>query len=126
MISQTPEQLMLYNARLKLQRDEVARILQARLKGEEIGEARGLLIGRIILLQELLGQQLSTAEQFSDCDQAQLNEMADQLQQQLRSRISRISRFHPLHRTMNRKKQFNRGVECIIWADQLQSVAASE
>jgi predicted transposase/invertase (TIGR01784 family) len=92
MISQTPEQLMLYNARLKLQRDEVARILQARLEGEEIGEARGeargLLIGRIILLQELLGQQLSTAEQFSDCDQAQLNEMADQLQQQLRSRIS--------------------------------------
>ena len=58
MISQSPEQLMLYNARLKLQRDEVARILRARLEGEEIGEARGeargkacgLLMGRIILL----------------------------------------------------------------------------
>ena len=90
MISQSPEQLMLYNARLKLQRDEVARILRARLEGEEIGEARGeargLLIGRIILLQELLGLPLSTAEQFSGCDESQLHEMADKLQQQLRSR----------------------------------------
>ena len=90
MISQSPEQLMLYNARLKLQRDEVARILQARLEGEEIGEARGeargLLIGRVILLQELLGLQVSTAEQFAGSDEAQLNDMAEQLQQQLRSR----------------------------------------
>jgi predicted transposase/invertase (TIGR01784 family) len=92
MISQSPEQLMLYNARLKLQRDEVARILRARLEGEEIGEARGkacgLLIGRIILLQELLDLPLSTAEQFAGSDEAQLNEMAEQLQQQLRSRSS--------------------------------------
>lgn len=49
MISQTPEQLMLYNARLKFQRDEVAKIRKAeedgRLEGfregEMIGEARG-------------------------------------------------------------------------------------
>ncbi len=42
--------MMLYNVRLKFQRDEVARILHARLEGhqegrregEEIGEARGL------------------------------------------------------------------------------------
>ena len=86
----SPEQLMLYNARLKLRRDEVARILRARLEGEEIGEASGkacgLLMGRIILLQELLGLPLSTAEQFAGSDEAQLNDPAEQLQQQLRSR----------------------------------------
>ena len=92
MISQTPEQLMLYNARLKFQRDEVARILQARLEGreegrqegEEIGEARG----RIVILQELLGQRVWTAEEFAKCAAAQLNALADQLQQQLRARNS--------------------------------------
>ena len=52
MISQTPEQLMLYNARLKFQRDEEARLQYAiqvgeargRQEGEEIGEARGLTL----------------------------------------------------------------------------------
>ncbi len=37
MISQTPEQLMLYNAWLKLQRDEAARILQAPQEGWQEG-----------------------------------------------------------------------------------------
>jgi hypothetical protein len=100
----SPEQLMLYNARLKLRRDEVARILRARLEGEEIGEASGkacgLLMGRIILLQELLGLPLSTAEQFAGSDEAQLNDMVEQLQQQLRSRNSLFSHFHARQGTM--------------------------
>ena len=91
MISRTPEQLMAYNARLKFQRDEVARILQARLEGreegrqegEEIGEARG----RIVILQELLGQRVWTAEEFAKCAAAQLNALADQLQQQLQQQL---------------------------------------
>jgi hypothetical protein len=90
MISQTPEQLMAYNARLKFQRDEAARILQARLEGlnegEQIGEARGLQIGRINLLRELLGLPAWTAAEFSHRDPAQLSTIADQLQQQLRGR----------------------------------------
>jgi predicted transposase/invertase (TIGR01784 family) len=80
MISQTPEQLMLYNARQKLQRDEAARILQARQEGRQEG--------RIILLQELLGLRPFSAEEFSGYDAAQLNSMAEQLQQQLRARNS--------------------------------------
>ncbi len=96
MISKTPEQLMAYNARLKFQRDEAARIEQAALEGEargeargvEIGETRGRQIGRISLLQELLGQRIWSAEEFATCDAAQLNAMADQLQQQLRARNS--------------------------------------
>ena len=49
MIAQTPEQLHEYNARLKAQRDEEARILYAQQQGieigEAIGEARGIEIG---------------------------------------------------------------------------------
>ena len=92
MISRTPEQLMAYNARLKFQRDEVAKMLQARREGEEIGEARGEargeLRGRIVILQELLGQHIWNAEDFAKCDAAQLNALANQLQQQLRARNS--------------------------------------
>jgi len=92
MISRTPEQLMAYNARLKFQRDEVAKIRQARLEGrqegEEIGEARGEARGRIVILQEMLGQRVWTIEEFAQCDAAQLNALADQLQQQLRARNS--------------------------------------
>ena len=94
MISQTPEQLLLYNARLKFQRDEEARLRKAeedgRLEGfregEMIGEARGLKLGRITLLQELLGIRPSTAEEFAGFDEAQLKELEVQLQHQLRSR----------------------------------------
>ena len=39
MIAQTPEQLILYNARLKAQRDESGRLLQARLEGEQAAQA---------------------------------------------------------------------------------------
>lgn len=100
MISKTPEQLLAYNARLKFQRDEAARMEQATLEGEargveigeargrEIGETRGRQIGRISLLQELLGKPVWTGEEFAACDAAQLNAMADQLQQQLRARNS--------------------------------------
>jgi predicted transposase/invertase (TIGR01784 family) len=45
MIAQTPEQLQEYNARLKAQRDEEARIIHARQQGIEVGEARGIEIG---------------------------------------------------------------------------------
>ena len=114
MISRTPEQLMLYNARLKFQLDAEARLLYAREEGEvrgeargrqeglqeglqegrqegrqegkEIGEARGLKLGRITLLQELLGICLSTVQEFAGYDDSQLTEMADKLQQQLRTR----------------------------------------
>ena len=84
MISQTPEQLMAYNARLKFQRDEAARMMQARLEGLN----EGLQIGRINVLRELLCLPAWTAAEFSNCDAAQLGTVADQLQQQLRGRNS--------------------------------------
>ena len=69
MISQTPEQRMLYN-------------------GRQEGEVRGLLIGRITVLQELPGLRPFNADEFSGYDAAQLNSLAEQLQQQLRDRSS--------------------------------------
>ena len=100
MISQTPEQLVAYNTRLKSQRDEAARILYARqeglnegvqigeTRGEARGEARGRQIGRINLLCELLGLPAWMAAEFSGHDTSQLSAIADQLQQQMRGRMS--------------------------------------
>jgi hypothetical protein len=84
MISQTAEEMIAYEARLKHQRDEEGRMLQARLDGEAAGEARG----RITLLQGLLGQRVWTAEEIAVCDTAQLTTMAEQLEQQLKSRMT--------------------------------------
>ena len=116
MISQTPEQLYEYNARVKAQRDEEARIIYAQQQGIEIGieigqqqgiekgieigetrgeargEARGirrgLLQGQILLLQQLLKLPTCTDEQFAACDIDQLTQMLTQLQQQFKSHDS--------------------------------------
>ena len=98
MISRTPQQQMFYDARLKFQRDEVARLRKAeedglerglekgRQEGRQEGEARGLKLGRILVLQELLGIPVSRPEGLAEYDDTQLHSMAEQLQQQLRSR----------------------------------------
>ena len=96
MISQTPEQLYEYNARVKAQRDEEARIIYAQQQGIEIGETRGeargirrgLLQGQIVLLQQLLKLPTCTDEQFAACDIDQLTQMLTQLQQQFKSHDS--------------------------------------
>ena len=59
---------------------------RGRQEGEEIGKARGLKLGRIALLQELLGSHPTTGEEFSGYDETQLRELEEQLQQQLRKR----------------------------------------
>jgi predicted transposase/invertase (TIGR01784 family) len=102
MISQTPEQLYEYNARVKAQRDEEARIIYAQQQGIEIGQAqgieigqaqgiaigeargetrgeargirKGLLQGQILLLQQLLKLPTCTDEQFAACDIDQLTQ----------------------------------------------------
>ena len=112
MIAQTPEQLHEYNARLKAQRDEEARIIYAQQQGIEIGEARGIEIGeargiksgeargieigeargirrglqgQILLLQQILKLPASTDEQFAACDIDHLTQLLTQLQQQFKN-----------------------------------------
>jgi predicted transposase/invertase (TIGR01784 family) len=98
MINKTPEQLHEYRSRLKLQLDETARLEYARDEGRQEGEATGLqkgrqegrqegeILGRIAILQELLGFSQPTREELSGYDLSQLMALAKQLQQQLSHR----------------------------------------
>ena len=90
MISQTPEQLNEYAARMKLRLDDAARIQYARQEGRQEGiqegEQRGQFLGRIATLQEVLSLSNPTPEELSTYDVAQLTAVCEQLQQQLRQR----------------------------------------
>ena len=86
MISQTPDQRWLYNARLKAQLDDAARMEYACDVGREKGIKRGELLGRIKLCRELLNVPELTPEELTGLDLCQLNEQVEQLQQQLRTR----------------------------------------
>ena len=106
MISQNPEQQMRYDARLKFQRDEAARlelvreealregeekgiekgIEKGRVEGESKGRREGELLGQIKLLQQLLGVPESTREELLSNDEARLKELSEELQRQLRTR----------------------------------------
>ncbi|MDA1232368.1 MAG: hypothetical protein O2856_16470 [Planctomycetota bacterium] len=90
MISQTPEQRLLYNARLKFQRDEESRLHEATQdalkRGIQEGREEGVIVGRVLVLQELLGLRQWTMDQFPGCNASQLADLEDDLKQQLRSR----------------------------------------
>ena len=106
MISKTQEERMLYQARLKFQRDERARLTfaeqegrakgeaegraegrtEGRTEGRVEGEARGEQIGRIRILQQLLGLQESSNEELAAMDLSALEAMAAELQGKLPSK----------------------------------------
>jgi predicted transposase/invertase (TIGR01784 family) len=86
MIARSPRERELYEARLKMQRDEQSRIEAAEERGEARGRSEGRLIGRVQLLQTLLG-----LPESSDADLAirtidQLAQLESDLQRQLRER----------------------------------------
>lgn len=86
MISQTPRERELYEARLKLERDEAARLLGAREEGLEEGERIGKLIGVIQTLQQLLGGDVSSSDQLKRQSTDDLSTLATTLQSRLRDR----------------------------------------
>ncbi|MEZ6132983.1 MAG: Rpn family recombination-promoting nuclease/putative transposase [Planctomycetaceae bacterium] len=94
MISQTPEDRQFYEARTKFLLDEEARLMQARLEGREegrvegVGEGReqGALIGKIQLLQVLLGHDESPTADLANRSVLELEAQREQLQSQLRGR----------------------------------------
>ena len=94
MIDQNPEEFLEFNLRLKLQRDESARLQRALMEGRregrrearEEGRREGRTLGRILLLQELLGLPASTSEELAAWNIDQLNNLADDLQRQLKAR----------------------------------------
>jgi|GEM_PF-4624231 len=73
---------MLYDARLKFQRDE-----DSRLRGTiQAGLEQGRKQGRILLLQQMLDLSQFTADEFAARDATQLAELEEQLKRQLASR----------------------------------------
>jgi predicted transposase YdaD len=94
MIDQNPEEFLEFNLRLKHQRDESARLQRALMEGREEGRREGReearrearTQGRILLLQELLGLPASTSEELATWNIDQLNNLADDLQRQLKAR----------------------------------------
>ena|GEM_PF-271410 len=82
MIARNPDERRLYNDRLKLERDERARNLQAREEGFQLGAA----VERVQLLRELNGEDRGSAEDLAALGTAHLAALADDLQRRLRER----------------------------------------
>ena len=78
MIAKSPEERRYYEARLKMQRDEQARL--------EAAEARGAAIGRVRLLQQLAGVPESSVESLRQQTLEELAEIESDLQRRLRER----------------------------------------
>ena len=83
MIQRTPQQRSQYEARLKAQRDERARMQYAVEQARQEGEARGEARGRIKMLRELLSIAPASLEGLS---LEQLAALESELQRQLRER----------------------------------------
>ena len=83
MIHQSPEELIEYNARLKAQRDDRARLLYAQQQGIEQGREEGRVTGEIRLLQKLLLLPVWTDSQFAACTVQELSQISADLQQRL-------------------------------------------
>ena len=91
MIHQSPEELIEYNARLKAQRDDRARLLyaqqqgieQGREEGRKQGREEGRVTGEIRLLQKLLLLPVWTDSQFAACTMQELSQVSADLQQRL-------------------------------------------
>ena len=82
MIAKDPEERRLYNERLKMERDERARNLQARREGFELGAA----VERVQLLRELNGEDRGSADELAALGTAQFATFAEDLQRRLRER----------------------------------------
>ena len=102
MISQSPEQRQLYEARKKFQFDEAARMegalsqgreegreqgrAEGREEGRAQGRAEGALLGQIILLQEQMGVAEFNQNELTNFSEAQLSEVAEEFKRRLRNR----------------------------------------
>jgi hypothetical protein len=75
---------MMYDQRLKAQRDYQWGLDSAREEGRQEGE----LVGKIQILQELLGEQSSSTASLRERTISELSTMLLDLQQRLRSRES--------------------------------------
>jgi cell fate (sporulation/competence/biofilm development) regulator YlbF (YheA/YmcA/DUF963 family) len=88
MITQSPETRELYEARLKIKRDEEARldyartegIAEGRVEGEQLGLARGEKIGQIRLLERLLRRSPTDDAELAKASLQDLSRRLDDLE----------------------------------------------
>lgn len=85
MISQSPEERQFYEARLKFLHDEEARLIAARAEGHAEGVESGQLAGKIQVLQELLGDPVTSLPELSATSNDTLSQLLSKLQERLRS-----------------------------------------
>ena len=98
-IKQSPDDLLIYEARLKRQRDESTAIQVAlmegkalgraegeqigQVRGEQIGQVRGEQIGQIRLLEQMLGLQPSRSDELATRSMEQLAATVEDLRRRL-------------------------------------------
>lgn len=82
MISKSPEDRQFYEARMKFLHDEEARLIAAR----EEGAAQGALVGKVQILEELLGDSVTSTRELLERSSDDLSKLLVQLQERLRSR----------------------------------------
>ena len=82
MIARTPKERDLYEARLKLQRDEEARLRHAR----EQGLQQGHLAGRLQTLEEIVGDPVTPIDDLRSLTAAELSLRIAEVQRRLRDR----------------------------------------
>ena len=85
-IAEKTEDRMIYDQRLKAQRDYQWGLDSARQEGREEGREEGAVMGKIQLLQELLGEASSSTASLRERTMGELSTMLADLQQRLRSR----------------------------------------
>ena len=90
MIAQSPSERALYEARLKLETDQVWKLQEAKDEGREegfvLGIQRGEYRGQIRLLQNILGQPESSEGELEAMDIGQLQSLLARLRALLRDR----------------------------------------
>lgn len=94
MISKSPEEQQYYEDRLKFLRDQHAFLAaerlegrqEGRLEGHQEGLKQGILVGRIQVLQEVIGEPVATFEELILQDEVKLLEILQQLEERKRQR----------------------------------------
>jgi len=85
-IASKTEDRRMYDQREKAQRDYLWAIHSAREQGRQEGRQEGRLAGKIQLLQQLLGDRVSSDEEPQDRTKEELSSTLADLQERLRSR----------------------------------------
>jgi predicted transposase/invertase (TIGR01784 family) len=86
MISQSPEDRQFYEARMKFLHDAEARLIAARIEGREEGIAKGRVVGKIQMLQEILSDSVASESELLALGLDELSQQLAELQIRLRQR----------------------------------------